>query len=133
MSIELAFGEYPGVILLTRVVEDENSQYTAELDVMLDGHDDAVTVPYRLYGRAEEISVAAISRLGFKGLLSEIHANTSSLTGMRVTLVVKQGKEKTNGGHFTNYIVLPLRKVSPTKVIRDLKFGETPAAGGSWH
>ena len=132
MSIELAFGEYPGVILLTRVLENENGEYTAELDVMLDGHDDPVVVPYRLYGRAEEISVAAISRLGFKGLLSEIHANTSSLTGMRVTLVAKQGKEKSNGGHFTNYIVLPLRKTSPTKVIRDLKFGEAPAAGGSW-
>lgn len=128
---DLTVGEYVGVIKATRVVVDQDDRETAELDVQVDGHDDVVVAPFRLYGKAEEISVAAISRLGFRGTLQQIHENSSPLTGMRVTLVVKQGAPRSNGGHFINYNVLPLRKIAATKV-RDLKFGEAPASGGSW-
>lgn len=128
---ELAVGEYAGTINATRVVKDSEERHTAEFLIDVDGHDDVVTAPFRLYGKAEDISVAAISRLGYRGTLQQIADNDSSLTGMRVTLVVKQGSPRTNGGFFVNYNVLPLRKIAATKV-RDLKFGEPPAGGGSW-
>lgn len=121
MSMKLEPGDYTGMITSTRITEDAQEQQTVEIIVQLDGHDDPTTVEYRMYGKALDISYQGISRLGYKGTMSELGNNTSSLNGKRVTLTAKQGAPRPNGGHWINYSLTPARVEA--KKFKELTFG----------